>query len=223
MDFYNICLREIENGPKKGRYELYADFIVGRSKDLMVQGGKFYAVWDEAKGLWSKDEYDVQRLVDEDLDRYVSTMKIASPENVEVKHLRSFGSRRWAQFRAYLSNISDNSHPLDSNLSFANSEVKKSDYVTQRLPYPLEEGDTSAWDELVGTLYSVEERAKIEWAIGAVVSGDSKRIQKFMVFYGLAGTGKSTIMNVIEKLFAGYTTTFEAKALGGNNNAFATE
>ena len=223
MDFYSICLHEVDSGPKKGRYEVFADFLVGRSKDIMVQGGKFYAVWDEAKGLWSKDEYDVQRLVDEDLDRYVSKLKITSPEDITVQHLRSFGSRKWAQFRAFLSNISDNSHELDNNLTFANTEVKKSDYATQRLSYPLEPGDISAWDELVGTLYSVEERAKIEWAIGAVVSGDAKKIQKFLVLYGPAGTGKSTILNIIQSLFTGYTTAFEAKALGGNNNAFATE
>jgi hypothetical protein len=47
--------------------ELYPDFIVGRSEDLMVQGRTFYAIWDEERGLWSRDEYDVQRLVDEDL------------------------------------------------------------------------------------------------------------------------------------------------------------
>src|SRR5690606_10273707 len=108
----------------------------------------------------------------------------------------------------------DNSHQLDQNLTFSNTEVKKSDYVSRRLPYPLEGGDISAWDELVGTLYSVEERAKIEWAIGAIVSGDAKKIQKFLVLYGPAGTGKSTILNIIQMLFDGYVTTFEAKALG---------
>jgi phage/plasmid-associated DNA primase len=76
---------------------------------------------------------------------------------------------------------------------------------------------------MLGVLYSVEERQKIEWAIGAIVSGDSKKIQKFLVLYGPAGTGKSTVLNIIEKLFVGYTTTFEAKALGSNNNQFATE
>jgi hypothetical protein len=72
-------------------------------------------------------------------------------------------------------------------------------------------------------LYAPEERAKIEWSIGAVVSGDSKKIQKFLVLYGPAGTGKSTVLNIIQKLFDGYTTSFEAKALGSNNGSFATE
>ena len=44
-----------------------------------------------------------------------------------------------------------------------------------------------------------------------------------MVFYGPAGSGKSTILNIIQKLFDGYVATFDAKALGSSNNAFATE
>jgi energy-coupling factor transporter ATP-binding protein EcfA2 len=122
-----------------------------------------------------------------------------------------------------MQNISDSNHQLDEKLTFANTETKKSDYVSRSLPYALAPGDHSAWDELVGTLYSVEERAKIEWAIGAVVSGDSKKIQKFIVLYGPTGSGKSTILNIIQKLFDGYVTSFEAKALGSNNGTFSTE
>lgn len=221
MDFYQICTGD---PPKKGSPpEVFADFIVGRSKDLMVRGRAFYAIWDEEAGLWSTDEYDVQRLVDEDLRRTASKLKEETGVTYNVKYLRSFGSNSWNQFRKYLSNVSDNSHELDADLTFQNSEVKKSDYVSRRLPYPLAAGDYSAWDELVGTLYSVEERAKIEWAIGSIIAGDAKRIQKFLVLYGPAGTGKSTILNIVEKLFVGYTTTFEAKALGSNNGSFATE
>ena len=96
---------------------------------------------------------------------------------------------------------------------FSNTKVTKKDYSSKRLPYPLEKGDISAWDKLISTLYSPEERHKIEWSIGAIVTGDSKNIQKFMVFYGSAGTGKSTILNVIQKLFEGYYSVFDARAL----------
>ena len=215
MDFYKICTRD----KAKGLVELYPDFIVGRSKDLMIRSRSFYAVWDEELGLWSTDEYDVQRLVD------IELKKFADDSNVEydTKYLRSFNSNSWNQFRKFMMQLSDNAHQLDENLTFANDEVKKSDFVSRRLPYPLVEGDYSAWDELIGTLYSVEERAKIEWAIGAIVSGDAKKIQKFLVLYGPAGTGKSTILNIVQKLFEGYTTSFEAKALGSSNGQFATE
>lgn len=215
MDFYRFRVKETKSGTR----ELYPGFVVGRSTDLMVRGGQFYAIWDEAAGLWSTDEYDVARLVDAEMREYAEK----NPDPMAVKYMQDYESQSWPQFRKYVQSISDNSVQLDQSLTFANTEVKKKDYVSKRLPYSLGAGDCSAWDELIGTLYSVEERAKIEWAIGAVVSGDSKKIQKFLVLYGPAGTGKSTILNIIEKLFAGYTTTFEAKALGANNNQFATE
>lgn len=218
MDFYRICVRET-----KGAQEIFPDFTVGRSKDLMVRGKSFYAIWDDERGLWSTDEYDVQRLVDQELEAYAQKAKAESGLTYNVKYLRSFGSQGWSQFRKYMQNISDNSHQLDENLTFANAETKKTDYVSKRLPYPLAPGDHSAWDELVGTLYNVEERAKIEWAIGAVVSGDAKRIQKFLVFYGAPGTGKGTVLDILMRLFEGYTTTFEASALGSSNGNFATE
>lgn len=223
MDFFQIGTREIERGPKKGEFEIFPDFTVGRSKDLMVRGRSFYAIWDEQAGLWSTDEYDVRRLVDEALLEHAQKVKADTGTMPHIKFLRSFGTGGWSQFRKFLQNISDNSHDLDTHLTFANTEVKKTDYASKRLPYPLTPGECPAWDELIGTLYSVEERAKIEWTIGAIVSGDSKRIQKFLVLYGPAGTGKSTVLNIVQKLFEGYTTTFEAKALGGNNNNFATE
>ena len=117
----------------------------------------------------------------------------------------------------------DNYHTLDDTLIFANTPVKKDSYASKRLPYPLEKGSISAYDELVGTLYSPEERQKIEWAIGAIVNGDSKKIQKFLVLYGPPGSGKSTVLNIVEKLFEGYCGTFDSKALGSSSNAFALE
>lgn len=218
MDFYRIGTREA----KGGILEIYPDFTVGRSKDLMVRGRSFYAIWDEQAGMWSTDEYDVQRLIDDEL-RAFADQKKSEGLSCNVKYLSSFESNSWNKFRNFVSQVSDNSHQLDDKLCFANDPVKKSDYVSRRLPYPLAPGDHDAWEELLGTLYSVEERAKIEWAIGSVVSGDSKKIQKFLVLYGPAGTGKSTVLDIIQKLFVGYTTSFEAKALGSNSNAFATE
>jgi len=217
MDFFQICTKET-----KGGVEVYPDFTVGRSKDLMVRGGSFYAIWDEGLGLWSTDEYDVQRLVDKDLHDYAEKLT-AEGTQCSVKYLRSFTSNGWQQFRRFMANVSDNSHTLNETLTFANTEVKKNDYISKRLPYALQVAHCPAWVELVGSLYDSDERQKIEWAIGAVISGDSKKLQKFLVLYGPGGTGKSTILNIVQKIFEGYTTSFEAKALVGNNNSFATE
>ncbi len=219
MDFYQIK----EHYPKKGIIEIYPDFKVCRSKDLMVRGRSFYAVWDEEAGLWSTDEYDVQRLVDKDLIAYKERIKNRTDCIINVKLMSDFSSGSWVSFKKYLLNVSDNSHQLDEKLTFSNTEVKKKDYVSKRLSYPLQSGSIDSYDQIIGKLYEPSERAKLEWAIGAVLSGDSKKIQKFIVLYGEAGAGKSTILNIIQKLFHGYYTTFDAKALTSTSNSFSTE
>lgn len=219
LDFFKI--KERESAQRKNVLEVYPDFHVTRSKDLMVRAKNFYAIWDEKKGLWSTDEFDVQRLVDEALREY----QVQTPGIFEVrkKYLADFSSNSWLQFRNYVGHLSDNHHQLDSRLTFRNTKVTKEDYVSRRLPYDLAEGDISAWDELVGTLYNEENRSKLEWAIGAIVAGDSKSIQKFLVLYGSQGTGKSTILNIIQWMFEEYWTAFIAKELTSANNSFALE
>ncbi len=219
MDFFKV----MKITTKKGNVEIFPNFIVCRSKDIMVRGNRFYAIWDPSEGLWSTDEYKVQQLVDSELYRALEEARIACSDTVSVRALGDYHSRSWKEFQSYISNIPDNFHTLDEKLTFSNTEVSKTDYVSKRLSYPLKEGDYSSYDEIISTLYDPSERAKLEWAIGAVISGDSRHIQKFIVLYGSAGAGKSTILNIIQKLFEGYFTAFEAKALGSNNNAFATE
>ncbi len=219
MDFFQIK----ERLSKSGTIEVYPDFKVTRSYDLMIRGKSFYAIWDPEKGLWSTDEYDVQRLVDQEIMAYRDRLAKTSENPVRAKLMSEFSTRSWADYRRYMSNLSDNAHQLDEELTFANTEVKKRDYVSRRLPYSLEEGACDAFEELIGTLYDPDERRKLEWAIGAVVAGDAKTIQKFIVLYGEGGTGKSTMLNIIQQLFEGYFTTFEAKSLTSSNNAFSTE
>lgn len=219
MDFFQIK----ERSTKKGVLEIYPDFRVCRSKDLMIRGRSFYAIWDEEKQMWSTDEYDVQRLVDKELLEYKKKVETRTTDHIKLKLMSDFSSGVWKEFRNYVQNLSDNAHQLDENLTFSNTKVKKTDYVSKRLPYPLEEGSIDAYNELIGILYEPEERAKLEWAIGAIVAGEAKNIQKFIVIYGEAGAGKSTILNIIQKLFQGYYTTFEAKALTSSSNAFSTE
>lgn len=215
MDFYNI-----RKNMKKDGIEIFPDFIVGRSKDLMVRGGAFYAIWDEERGFWSTDSYDVQRLIDKELREYAEA-KFDSTDNVKLKLLGDFSSNLWNSFKKYIKLMDDNAYELDSKLTFANTKVKKEDHVSKSLPYSLEEGNISAYDELMSTLYAPKERNKIEWAIGCVVAGEMQKVHKFLVLHGEGGTGKSTVLNIIQDLFQGYHTTFDSKALVSNNNQFA--
>lgn len=219
MDFYRIRTKEA-----KGFQQAYPDWIVDSYDDLMVRGGGFYAVWDEERGIWSTNEYDVQRIVDKDLIAYVEDSE-KKGLIIEPLVTRNFSTGTWESFNRYIRNLPDASkfRQLDETLTFIDTKVSKKDYVSKRLPYSLEAGKTDAWDELVNVLYSPTERDKIEWAIGAIVSGASKWIQKFLVFYGPPGSGKSTIIGIVERLFEGYVATFEAKALTSNNGTFAME
>jgi energy-coupling factor transporter ATP-binding protein EcfA2 len=219
MDFCRILSREV----KGGMTELYPDFNVGDSEDLMVRGGAFYAVWDEELQLWSTSMYDVKRMVDDELFREAQKHKELTGAFPLVKYMEGYSTGSWKKFNQYLRDSDSNFKPLNAKLMFANDVPKKKDYASKRLPYALEEGPIPSWDELVGLLYSPDEREKIEWAIGSIVSGDSRTIQKFFVLYGPTGTGKSTVLKIIEKLFQGYTTTFDGAALGRSNDRFAAE
>ena len=221
IDFLMISTRST----KRGIIEIYPKFIIRNpSQHLMIRGGDFYAIWVEEKGLWSTSEQDAVDIIDGELDKYAKENASRFETGYKVLHLWDAESGMIDVWHKYCQRqMRDSFHMLDEKLIFSNTKTDRKDYASKRLPYPLEKGDTSAWDKLLSVLYSPSERRKIEWAIGSIVSGDSRKLQKFMVFYGAAGTGKSTIIGIIEQLFEGYTATFDSKALGQSSNAFALE
>ena len=220
IDFLMIATRT----GKRGVIEIYPKFIIKRSKDLMIRGSDFYAIWLEERGLWSTDEQDALQLIDRELDIYANEHKELFDGGSRVLHMWDAESGMIDNWHKYCQRqMRDNYHTLDETLIFANTPVKKESYASKRLPYPLEAGSISAYEELMSTLYSPGEREKIEWAIGAIVDGDSKKIQKFLVLYGPPGSGKSTILNIVQKLFEGYWSVFDSKVLGSSSNAFALE
>lgn len=220
LDFMKISTRT----KKSGGVEIYPKFKIMRSKDLMIRGKDFYAIWDEDKQLWSTDEQDVIRLIDRELKAYTDKKYEGVESGYDVLYMWDAETGMIDRWHKYCQQqMRDSYVMLDEKLIFSNTETKKEDYASKRLNYPLVAGDTPGFDKLISTLYSEEARHKIEWAIGAILSGDSKTIQKFMVLYGEGGTGKSTILNIIQQLFDGYYTVFDAKALGSAGSQFALE
>ena len=67
LDFMMVATRTT-----KSCVEVFPKFKALDSKDLMIRGGDFYAIWDEERKMWSLKEGDVVRLVDKN---YESTMK----------------------------------------------------------------------------------------------------------------------------------------------------
>lgn len=220
IDFLLISTRST----KKGFIEIYPKFIIKKSSDLMIRGGDFYAIWLEEKGVWSTDEQDCLQLIDSELDNYYENNKDKFEANVRVMHMWDADSGMIDNWHKYCQRqLRDNYHMLDEKLIFSNDKTTKKDYATRHLEYPLEKADIPNYEALMSVIYDPEEREKIEWAIGSIITGDSKKIQKFVVLYGAAGTGKSTVLNIIQKLFDGYYSVFDAKALGSSSNSFALE
>ena len=220
IDFLMISTRST----KRGVIEIYPKFIIKKSSDLMIRGGDFYAIWLEDRGLWSTDEQDALQLIDRELDRYAEENRKNFDSSVKVLHMWDSESGMIDSWHKYCQKqMRDSFHMLDEKLIFSNTPTNKKDYASKKLKYPLEEGTINAYDKLMSTLYSETEREKIEWAIGSIVCGESKKLQKFMVLYGAAGTGKSTVLNIIQQLFDGYYSVFDAKALGSSSNSFALE
>lgn len=226
----NFCKPVVIERQRTKHLDVCPDFFVGTPDNFMVRGGKFYAIYDERTGLWRTDEKHVQVIVDDELYRYADELQreidansdSKSHRKVVVKSMRSFNSTSWNNYRNYVTKMFDTFVHLDETLIFSNFEPTLTDYASKTLPYPLLEGSIDAYDEIMSTLYTPMERAKLEWAIGAIVSGDSKTLQKFIVLKGPPGTGKSTFLNIVQQLFEGYYSIFEAKALTSNNDAFGT-
>ena len=226
MDFVQVRHKEKQKnvgGSRQTIIEVFPAFAVLPSRDLMVRGKEFFAIWDEESGFWSTDEYRARELIDRELYTYADTLTAPEDGYISVHSLQDFSSQAWSSWRRYLGSLPDHFHDLDGELTWATDERKRENYATRALSYTVAPEETPSYDLLVQRLYTSEEREKFEWAIGAIVAGEARHIQKFLVFYGQAGTGKSTIINLIEQLFQGYVATFEAKALGANGQAFATE
>ncbi len=221
MDFFKIAIKNM-TGKK---IMLYPEYVVGNFKDIMIKGQSFYAIWDEENNTWSQDQSTVVRLIDNALRKeYEDISSRMYNTDIYVKYLSLSSTKAIDDFNHWCKDqAKDNFKWLNSKIIFSNTETKREDYSSIRLDYALEEGSTEAWDKLTDRLYSPEEKRKIEYAIGSLVSGESKKLQKFFIFVGDAGTGKSTIMGIIKDMFPGYCSGIDIEALGSSNSSFALE
>ena len=159
LDFLMISTRST----RKGAVEVYPKFLIKKSKDLMIRGGDFYAVWDEAQNIWSLDEHAALRMIDKELVTYAEEKCDKFDGDVKVLHLWDSSSGMIDNWHKYCQKqMRDSFHPLDEKLVFANELTKKEDYVTRTLTYPLEKGDITAYERMMSVLYSPDERMEIE-------------------------------------------------------------
>lgn len=216
MDFIRVAYKENKDGTR----EFYPSLLALESQDLVIRGGQFVAIWDADKNLYSRRLPHVPDIIDRAFEKMVGD-QIRSGDT--IKKVRNFDNQIYNRLMSLIRSIGDMGPELDQSLVFADETPTKADAATFKMTYSLSEAPHPAWEEICNTLYDPEERIKFEWAIGSILTGASKDIHKFYVFFGDPGTGKSTIMNIIEMVFDGHTASFSAYDMGKADAQFSLE
>lgn len=217
MDFIRVAYKENNDGTR----EFYPSLQALESQDLVIRGGQFVALWDEDTNLYNRKLSHLPRIIDKSFQRMVGdTIR----DGDVIKKVINFNNQIYNKIMSLIRQIGDMGPELDQHLVFADQEPTKEDAATFKMPYSLSDAAMPAWEEIVSTLYDEEERLKIEWAIGSILTGAAaENIQKFYVFFGPPGSGKSTIMNIINLIFQGHTAAFSAHEMGKADAQFSLE
>ena len=195
-------------------------FSIIRRKDLMTKGGKLEAFYNERTHMWCDDIIELCEQIDEKIETERDRVNTVFSGYKSIP-ISISSTHKWDDFVKYLKNLNDKFQTLDPKITFADEETAREDYVMHKLDYVMAPGDCSAWHRLVGRLYNEEDKRKIEWAIGALITGDSRKIQKCIFIEGQPGKGKSTIFEIMQNMFPYYYTAFKAESLGNENDKFA--
>ena len=203
---------------------IYPSYSVN-GKDIMRKGGDFYAVLNHETGFWETDEGAAIHYIDSKLKKYADEK--FGPESgydTVVKYLDDSTTNKLKEYNVWMSNLPKNHNyiPLDSDITFIGEKVTPEMYRSKTLPYTPAEQPIDCYDRLMSVLYSEDDRKKIEWLVGAILCRESKNIEKALVIYGKPGSGKSTVLDIIEELVSGYWKEFIADDLARGNNQFAT-
>ena len=120
MDFFKIESKYVKS---VNTIYIKPNFRVGESKDLLIKGGEFYAIWDEEAGLWSTNVDDAVRLIDRELYAYADEIK-SRPDNksyVQVQPMEYYDSKIWTTFRKYMKEYCNSSKVNKSYLIYSSA------------------------------------------------------------------------------------------------------
>lgn len=223
-DFVRIEKRQVGNKSVNGEvYQLSIDFNVGKLRDVVIQGGEFVAFFNAETGFWEGREnfYEFARKLlyeaaEEERAKFPS-------QSIVVLDPRHLSSKVPAKIDALCKACEASKAVLFNQKVLWEGDIpKREDYATTTMPYSSCAESCPNYDGLMSVLYSPEDRTMLEWLAGAALSGDGCKIDKFIYLEGEPGSGKSTFLNILEKVMGPYGSSFKAEELASSNGTFAT-
>lgn len=215
-DFYKITTEGPFDKRTQFDYKVDVDFNYVYNDDLIVRGGAFAYYWDGEQ--WSKDLRDIVLNIDGNIIAAVNEVKAENPASI-IKYglAENSNSGIVTKFQKYCQALPSKDVAFNTKIFFDNQTPTRDDYSTIQLNYHPQHGKCDSFDTLAGTLYAREELDKILWAIGALLTGNMPKIQKFLFLYGAAGTGKGTMLDIISKIFQDYRADIDLEKLTSGN------
>ena len=136
LDFIEIGEKIYKDRTK----EIFPKFIINaNTKDLMIKGRDFYAVWDEQAGEWSTNEQTLIDIVDGYLWAEFEKQKKEYPFPIVVRLMRESDSGSIDKWHKYCQKqMRDSYQVLDQKIIFADTVTTKLDYASHRLPFKME-------------------------------------------------------------------------------------
>lgn len=220
MDFVRIASKQQKSNNREYDVIVKPTLHFSYIKDLVCKGGSMYAFW--TGDVWSTSRDDLIASVDRmTLDKKKSLESKDPTKTIGALLMNDNDTKLMQEFDKFTGHMEQSNVIFNNRILFSDDVAEREDYSTNQLNYTPSQGETKAFDDLLGLLYEQEELEKILWFMGALLTNNMPKIQKFMFLYGGKGSGKGTVIKIFKMLFEGYHAPIDLRTLTGTSE-FAT-
>ena len=224
---------ETEDGKRETALVISPSYLAS-GKDIMKKGNDFYAIGNPETGMWSFKEFEAYSIIDHQLYKFAEehykedgfgVLRDKVGRKVILKTLDNSKTGQLKIFKDWLHQLGKNHNfrSLDEDLTYLSDVITIDQYRSKRLSYDLVEGTYDNYEIMMSTLYDQKNRDMIEWSIGSILAGwkETKKNDHLVVLYGKPGSGKSTVLDIIEDIFEDYWSPINIDDIVNPNKQFS--